>query len=163
MALAKGICMGRGIPLVGVPTLDCVAHAVRCWRGLIAPVLDARRGEVYFSAYRRTQGTLERQTDYLALAPNDVIKMVKDLAGGDKVLLTGNGLLRYGSEMAAGLGSGVTSAPENLWTARPGIVGKLGMDLLRLGQCLDYETVEPMYVRPSEAERSARNARDKLA
>jgi tRNA threonylcarbamoyladenosine biosynthesis protein TsaB len=163
MALAKGICMGRGIPLVGVPTLDCVAHAVRCWRGLVAPVLDARRGEVYFSAYRSTQGTLERLTDYLALAPCDVIKMVKDLADDGKILLTGNGLLRHGSELIAGIRSGVTSAPENLWTARPSIVGQLAMDLFRLGKCSDYEMVEPMYVRPSEAERSARNKRDKLA
>ncbi len=47
IATAKGLCLGRGIPLVGVPTLVAIAcsAALPAGRGLV--VVDAKRGEVY--------------------------------------------------------------------------------------------------------------------
>jgi tRNA threonylcarbamoyladenosine biosynthesis protein TsaB len=52
MAVAKGLVMARGLPLVGVPTLDiCAAAQCPDERRLVA-VLQAGRGRICFATYR---------------------------------------------------------------------------------------------------------------
>lgn len=57
LSLAKGLCMGRDIPLIGVNTLEIMAvkamFAHFDWNGdeLLIPMLDARRMEVYTATY----------------------------------------------------------------------------------------------------------------
>jgi hypothetical protein len=43
-----------------------------------------------------------------------------------------------------------------MWMARPAVVARMGFELLKAGGDADIDTVEPMYVRPSEAERKAK-------
>ena len=47
IATAKGICLGRGIPLVGLPTLVALAASVELPAGRGLAVVDAKRGELY--------------------------------------------------------------------------------------------------------------------
>ena len=57
LSLAKGLCMGMDIPLIGVPTLQIMAVQAMFssfdWQGdeLLVPMLDARRMEVYTATY----------------------------------------------------------------------------------------------------------------
>ena len=56
VSLAKGLCFGLDIPLIAVPTLDCLAsEAIRqnggASDGFYCPMLDARRMEVYAALY----------------------------------------------------------------------------------------------------------------
>lgn len=57
LSMAKGLCMGKDIPLIGVPTLEILAvqamFASFDWQGdeLLVPMLDARRMEVYTTTY----------------------------------------------------------------------------------------------------------------
>lgn len=52
IALAQGIALGLGIPLLGVPSLAAMAAAVpRHVAGVRQPLLDARRGEVFVARY----------------------------------------------------------------------------------------------------------------
>ncbi len=59
VSMAKGICYGRGLKLIGVPTLEllCVPvllrEAIAEEDGLLCPMLDARRMEVYAGIYDR--------------------------------------------------------------------------------------------------------------
>ncbi|MEB2323652.1 MAG: tRNA (adenosine(37)-N6)-threonylcarbamoyltransferase complex dimerization subunit type 1 TsaB, partial [Sorangiineae bacterium] len=49
IALAQGIALGLGVPVVGVPSLAAMARAAPPHvSGLRVPLLDARRGEVFF-------------------------------------------------------------------------------------------------------------------
>lgn len=60
VSMAKGICVGRGIPLIGIPTLEllCVplllSDKFECDEALLCPMLDARRMEVYAGVYDRS-------------------------------------------------------------------------------------------------------------
>lgn len=60
VSMAKGICVGRGIPLIGIPTLEllCVplllSDKLECDEALLCPMLDARRMEVYAGVYDRS-------------------------------------------------------------------------------------------------------------
>jgi len=51
VSAAKGFCYALGIPLISVGTLDVLASKIRVGSGVIAPMLDARRMEVYSALF----------------------------------------------------------------------------------------------------------------
>ena len=51
VSAAKGICFALGIPLISVSTLLSMAHQVSVSSGVVIPVLDARRDEVYSAVF----------------------------------------------------------------------------------------------------------------
>ncbi|HXW82617.1 MAG TPA: tRNA (adenosine(37)-N6)-threonylcarbamoyltransferase complex dimerization subunit type 1 TsaB, partial [Acidimicrobiales bacterium] len=51
LATANTIAMARGVPAAGVTSLEALAHPHRRRQGLLAAVVDARRGEVYGALY----------------------------------------------------------------------------------------------------------------
>ncbi|TLN04343.1 tRNA (adenosine(37)-N6)-threonylcarbamoyltransferase complex dimerization subunit type 1 TsaB, partial [bacterium] len=51
MAAAKSMAQVLGIPVTAVPTLDALAWNVTGVEGLICPILDARKQEVYTCLY----------------------------------------------------------------------------------------------------------------
>lgn len=62
VSMAKGICYGRQIPLIGLPTLKVLAVPVLLYHelpedALICPMIDARRMEVYAGIYDRALHT----------------------------------------------------------------------------------------------------------
>lgn len=58
VSMAKGICYGKNIPLIGIPTLEVLSVPVLLYHDLpddayVCPMLDARRMEVYATVYDR--------------------------------------------------------------------------------------------------------------
>lgn len=58
VSMAKGICYGREVPLIAVPTLKVLSVPVLLYQelpenALICPMIDARRMEVYSAIYDR--------------------------------------------------------------------------------------------------------------
>jgi tRNA threonylcarbamoyladenosine biosynthesis protein TsaB len=155
LATAKGICLGSGLPLVGVPTLDCIAEGSICWDGLVVPVRDARRGEVYFSIYESKGCSITRLAAHMALPPPQAAARVNELSDRRPVLLVGDAIVKYGDRIAGLLSSTVALAPSSAWNARPGTVAVIGRRKLTEGESADIGSIEPMYIRPSEAERMA--------
>ncbi|MCF6128410.1 tRNA (adenosine(37)-N6)-threonylcarbamoyltransferase complex dimerization subunit type 1 TsaB [Flavobacterium sp. AS60] len=51
VSTAKGLCYALGIPLISVDTLQVLAQKVTVENGLIVPMLDARRMEVYSAVF----------------------------------------------------------------------------------------------------------------
>lgn len=58
VSMAKGICYGRNIPLIAIPTLEVMTVPVLLFQdlpedALLCPMIDARRMEVYAAIYDR--------------------------------------------------------------------------------------------------------------
>ena len=58
VSMAKGVCYGRNIPLIGIPTPEVMAVPVLLFEdlpedALLCPMIDARRMEVYAAIYDR--------------------------------------------------------------------------------------------------------------
>lgn len=53
VAAAKGLCFSLDIPLIGIPTLQSMASQIAISGGVLIPMLDARRMEVYAAVYDR--------------------------------------------------------------------------------------------------------------
>ena len=51
VSAAKGLCFALDIPLISIPTLESLAHQVKAEEGVIIPMLDARRMEVYSAVF----------------------------------------------------------------------------------------------------------------
>ncbi len=89
LAAARGLALAAGLPLVGVTTLEAIAHGVpesaRACRAVLV-ALDARRGQVYAQAFGPD---LAPRGEPAALAPGAAAALVDD---ADKVLLAGDGV-----------------------------------------------------------------------
>jgi tRNA threonylcarbamoyladenosine biosynthesis protein TsaB len=86
---AKGIALALGIPLIAIPTLDCLAYPFSTWPGLVLPVLDAKKS-CFFAAFYRGG---ERLTDFFDARAGELLRiMSKSMVSADEpVLLTGAG------------------------------------------------------------------------
>jgi tRNA threonylcarbamoyladenosine biosynthesis protein TsaB len=63
VSAAKGLCFALGIPLIAVDTLQALAAQAKVESGLIVPMLDARRMEVYSAVF---SAKLESKREILA-------------------------------------------------------------------------------------------------
>lgn len=66
VSMAKGVCYGRNLPLIGIPTLELMCVPVLLQHqlpddALLCPLIDARRMEVYAAFYDRAL-TIKRET-----------------------------------------------------------------------------------------------------
>lgn len=52
VSMAKGIAQATGLPCIGVSTLTVLAESVRDFDGVLCPVMDARRGQVYNALFQ---------------------------------------------------------------------------------------------------------------
>lgn len=78
VATVKGLAYCLKKPVVVIPTLDVIAQNAKNERGLLCPVLDARKGKVYACLYRSDGVKIKRLSKYLLLPLTDLLKKIKD-------------------------------------------------------------------------------------
>lgn len=149
-ATAKGLALALEIPVAPVPTLDALAATLPFADAPVCPLLDARKNEVYCSLYRWTGEGMARQWDYLALPPAAAAARLEA-----PVIVLGDGVAPCRPHLAR-LGAGVREALGVHSLPSPAAVGALGHAILATGGGIPAERLEPLYLRPSEAELKAR-------
>ena len=158
VAAAKGFAWGKQLPCCGVSTLEAMARSLGVWQGLVVPVMDARRSQVYTATFRSENGKLER------LCPDRAISLEElslELAGEEgPVFLVGDGS-RLTYQTLSGKLSNLVLPPEHRMHQRASGVAVLAAEKLAAGECCDGAALEPNYLRLSQAERE-RLAKEKL-
>ena len=152
VATIKGLALALDLLVAPVPTLDALAATLPFAAAPVCPLLDARKGEVYCSLYRWQGDAMERQWDYLALAPDAAAARLDG-----PVIVLGDGVATCRPYLAR-LGDAVMEAPPARRLPSPGVVAQLGHALLSGGKGVDAEVLAPLYLRPSEAELKARRS-----
>ena len=146
LATVKGLCHAMKKPCYSVSTLDALYENV--YNGeediLYAPLMDARRGEVYCSAYLNG----EKVIDDSAMALTDFLEKIKELSF-KKVMFTGDGVYPN-IDIIKGFDKSYLIAPEHLLLGSGPSVIKAA---LKTGNPLEYQEVVPEYLRLSQAER----------
>jgi tRNA threonylcarbamoyladenosine biosynthesis protein TsaB len=145
---AKVMAQALRIPVVGISSLDLVAYPLRHSARLVVAVLDARRREVFSASYRPVPGGVQRVNDYLVVPPAE---LVADLAaGGEELLLAGDGVARYRDELAA---------LERAELAGPAFDAPSAVALMELAtaralreEFVSPDEILPLYLRRSDAE-----------
>ncbi len=87
VSAAKGLCFALDIPLISVNTLQSLAMQVQATKGIVIPMLDARRMEVYSAIFNSEYG-LVREIEAQVLNDTSFQKyLIKD-----KVYFIGDGV-----------------------------------------------------------------------
>lgn len=141
---AKTLAYSLNRPVIGVPTLDVLAENVPSDVKIFCPVIDARRKSVYACIYARNGSEQQRITDFLLIFPNDLLRILPD-----QILLFGDGIIPYKDIFAQ---KNFTVSPKGLGVACAVNVAKLGLKRYEQGERCEIETLEPLYLRKSEAE-----------
>jgi tRNA threonylcarbamoyladenosine biosynthesis protein TsaB len=141
LAVAKGLAMAQGLPLVGVPTLDVVASAQGRDRRRLGAVLQAGRGRICIAIYRWRFGGWQvqeeaRLTTWAALAGEM----------SEPTLLCGE-IDPEGAELMARLGDRAVLLPPAWRLRRAGFLADLGWRRLNQGQVDDPATLAPIYLQ----------------
>ncbi len=139
VATAKGIAIATGARLVGVTSLDALAHGIDAQ--LVASVLGAGKGEVFVQA--RRDGKVVLGPSHVVLA--EVGAYLAKIAGASSAVVVA-GEDAAGLDLAA-LGPRatiVTASPHDL--PRASAVGRIALSR----EPDDTDALEPLYVRPPE-------------
>lgn len=146
--LVKAFAHASGKPALGVNTLDALAHNVSGTDELVCPVIDARRGEVYTATYCKG----ERIVDYRAILLTELLEELQ----GRKTVFAGDAALRYAADIHAASGN-YRVAHAGLALQRAGSVGLVAYQLYQNGEHGDAYSLEPFYLRETQAERLKRD------
>jgi len=149
-AAIKGLSQGTKKPFVGISTLDSLAYNMAYTPGIICPIIDALRGNVYTSVYEFENENLVIKSDYMVISIEELIKLVKEK--GKPVCFLGDAVLLYKDILREGI-EDISFAPVNLNVSRASSLGELGMKKLENNISDNLFTFAPFYLRKSQAER----------
>lgn len=148
LAAAKAIAYALAIPLVGVPTPEVLAAAFPSPGAVVAPLLDAQKGNAYFALYRWTESGLSCEREVAVASPAEIAAAVSAVQGS--VMLTGDFAQKFLAKGAPP--ENALLAPASHRMPRAALVAARGFARLESGAGQSPMTLEPLYIRRSEAE-----------
>lgn len=156
IATVKALAQAHDRPVIGVPTLDGLAHNLKAREGLVCPIMDARREQVYTSVYRSGGDDnhlgkgFERLDEYMALPVTELID--KLMVYNEPVLFGGDGIIPYWGIIEDRMGTKAHKAPISLMMQRASSVACLALEAAQSGRTQNYTQLVPFYLRKSQAE-----------
>ena len=150
VSVLKGLASGKGTPCIGVSTLEALAENLPYTDGLLCPVMDARRNQVYTALFCRSdKGLLTRVTPDRLITLSELSAELAQY--GKKVYLCGDGY-----ELAKkNLGVQTENTPTLLIAQNAVSVAAVAARTYAENPDENYSEgkLQPIYLRASQAER----------
>ncbi len=140
LSIAKGLCMARSIPLLGVPTLDILAAAQGGDRRPLVAVVQAGRGRICAAIYRWRRGWQRREGPFLTTWENLPRRLTTPF------LVCGEVDTRGQEALARLEGRATVLAPPHCFR-RAGFLAELAWERLRQGETDDLAALAPLYLQ----------------
>ena len=150
-ATAKGLGLALKKPLVGVPTVEALAYNLYDTAGLICPIMDARRSQVYTGIYRFQGHRLETVEGQMAVPAAELLEKLNGY--GEAVTFLGDGVPVFRNIIEETLTVPFSFAPAHVNKQRAGAVAALGAVYYAEGRAQTAAEHFPDYLRVSQAER----------
>ena len=150
VAAAKGLSWGGELPLCGVSTLEAMAESLGIYEGYVCPVMDARRSQVYNAMFYVNHSAISRVKEDRAIALADLSEELKTLEG--PIYLVGDGSDLTHKTLSADIPT-LVLPPEHRKHQRATGVAILAAKAIATGKTGDGGTLQPNYLRLSQAER----------
>lgn len=150
-ATAKGLGLALKKPLIAIPTVEGLAYNLYDISGLICPIMDARRKQVYTGIYRFTDHQLKVVEDQMAVPMETVIEKLNQY--GEAVTFLGDGVSVFHELIAEKMTVPYSFAPAHINKQRAAAVAALGEIYYRQGKTETAMEHVPDYLRVSQAER----------
>ncbi len=140
----KGLAYGTGKKVCAVSTLEALAHNIPFSDYIIAPIMDARRGQVYNALYRWENGKLITIEEPRAISIEELCNSLNE-----KTVFVGDGVKAYKDKISVLLGDSALFAPPSHVLQRASCVAMAA---------LSKEVTQPaelsaVYLRKPQAER----------
>ncbi|MDO8536109.1 MAG: tRNA (adenosine(37)-N6)-threonylcarbamoyltransferase complex dimerization subunit type 1 TsaB [Candidatus Omnitrophota bacterium] len=140
VTVAKGLAYALKKKIAAVPTLDVIADNAKSFKGIVCPVLDARKNKVYACIYKSDGKKIKKISRYLLLPLDELLKKISKY---DKVLFLGDYPTgAVGFHRAGGID----------WHPKAEVVAKLGAEYFRNRKFVKPEDLEPMYLYSRECD-----------
>lgn len=150
MATLKGLAFAANKPLVSVSTLDALAYNAISFQGIICPIMDALRDNVYTCLYKNENNNLTSLIEENCLDINELVTILKeqDLP----IIFVGDGIAKHKEFLQVNVPNSFF-APNTSNFPKASSVGELGIKKIKEGTIEDINTINPIYLRKSQAER----------
>ena len=150
-ATAKGLGLALNKPIIPVPTTQGIAANLYGTEGILCPLMDARRNQVYTGLYRYNKNGFEIVEDQMAVLIDEIIQKVN--AMGEPVTYLGDGVEAFSAVLAEKTTVPYSFAPMHVNKQRAGALAARAIELYNAGVVQTAEEHEPDYLRLSQAER----------
>ncbi len=147
VSAVKALAHAVNKPCAAISTLEAMAYNIMFTEYLIAPIMDARRGEVYNAIYRFEDNKLVTVIEPRAVSVDECCEDI--LKTGKKTVFLGDGLPVYKNGIVKKLGGMAIAAPAHLNAQMAGSAAVLAKEK----ELIPYQVLAPVYLRKSQAER----------
>jgi tRNA threonylcarbamoyl adenosine modification protein YeaZ/ribosomal-protein-alanine acetyltransferase len=178
-ATAKGLGLALNKPLISIPTTKGLAYQLYGFEGLICPIMDARRNQVYTGLYtfQKEENTYSFKVvkEQFTITIDELIKELNQEItpqGGDGlkcfeelskeevlkiqekgVIFLGDGVPIHKEALKDNLKRSTFFAPSYLNRQNAAALGALGIHYLKEGKVISANEFKPEYLRVAQAER----------
>jgi len=148
LSTVKSFAFASGKAVAPVSSLRALAWKLRDGpSGLVAPLLDAKKGELYAALFDIGPGRLKEIVPQGAYDPE---RFLAGLPAGREVMFIGNGIDLCEAAIRQRFGEGARFSDRSRFIAHE--VGLLGRAVLERGKGVSALDLEPLYFRKSQAE-----------
>lgn len=148
MGIVKGLVFGKNIEVVSMNTLDLLAEEV-IFEGEVVPLIDARKGRVYYSIYEKNTSKIKRISNYMDGELEKILETLKNR----KICFTGDASYIYKDEIINIMGENAIFLPESRILPRASILAEKALNLEKVNPII----LEPYYHSKTQAEREKEN------
>lgn len=149
MATVKGMSFGNNKPYISISSLDALAYNLISFNGIICPIMDALRENVYTALYKNNNDNLEKIMDYTSMDIDKLVDLLKNK--NEDVIFVGDGVYKHKQYICDNFPK-AHFAPTHLNIIRASSLGELGLKLLKDG-VYDDSNSSPIYLKKPQAER----------
>lgn len=146
MATVKGFSQSLGRPVCGISTLEALAYRFRHVSGRVAPMIDARRQQIFGAVYEVEEGGRTRLIDHEQVAPP--ARWLTALPD-ERCLFVGDGAQMFASTVASLRPNDILIRSDNTVLSE---LCLLGYHRFVRGEAGVAGSLTANYVRPSDAE-----------
>lgn len=151
VSLVKGLAFSKGAPCIPVSTLEALSENLRGLDGIIVPVMDARRSQVYTAIFECKGDKITRLTEDMAIPTSELYEKLKVYS--EKIYLVGDGYgITYKALTEMGLGT-LAVTPPLLRMQNAASVGRIAAIKMAAGEYTTDSKLSPVYLRMPQAER----------
>lgn len=153
-SMAKGFAFPKDVPCVPVSTLEALAMNTVQSRGMICPVMDARRDRFYNALFKSDGKKITRICEDRAIPYKELFD---EIAGYDSVTVCGDGTELF-KRLFAERSDGITFASEASKDQNALSVALCAYYGYTQGKGVSCDALNPVYLRPPQAERDSEKA-----
>lgn len=148
MGIVKGLVFGKNIEVVSMNTLDLLVEEL-IFEGEVVPLLDARKGRVYYSIYEKNSNGAKRISNYMDGELEKILETLKNR----KICFTGDASYIYKNEIINIMGENAIFIPESRILPKASILAEKALNLEKVNPII----LEPYYHSKTQAEREKEN------